>query len=205
MLRVYITTIPLQGFKDLEKNLYRSTENVKELQTRFPILQVLCNTMQEGDEAKVIAIRSVNGDTARNFGYFKEELQALGVPETQLKELPLPDDQDCNTLIRLCRDLCDALPEKARVYTDITYGTKTIPLVQLAALSCAESTHTELEVGGVCYGEMKRVNGESVNKAFLHNVTALYYLQGLVGGIRDRETAELVYRQLVWMSENAKN
>ena len=88
MLRVYITTIPLQGFKDLEKNLYRSTENVKELQTRFPILQVLCNTMQEGDEAKVIAIRSVNGDTTRNFGYFKEELQALGVPETQLRSCP---------------------------------------------------------------------------------------------------------------------
>lgn len=205
MLRVYITTIPLQGFKDLEKNLYRSTENVKELQTRFPILQVLCNTMQEGDEAKVIAIRSVNGDTTRNFGYFKEELQALGISEAQVREMPLPDDQDCHTLIQLCRDLCDALPEKARVYTDITYGTKTIPLVQLAALSCAEATHAELEVGGVSYGEMKRVNGESINCFILHDVTALYHLQGLVGGIRDQETAELVYRQLIWMSENSEN
>ena len=152
MKRIYVTTIPLQGFRDLAKNTYRSAANSGDIETRFPILQVLHNTLQEGDDFHIIAIRSVNGDTQRNFGYLKEELQAMGFTEDHIRELSMPDEQDCSTLIRLCRDLCDVLPEKGIAYMDITYGTKTIPLVQLAALTCAAATHEELEVGGVYYG-----------------------------------------------------
>ena len=157
MKRIYVTTIPLQSRLDLAKNIYRSSANSGDIETRFPILQVLHNTLQEGDDFHIIAIRSVNGDTQRNFGYLKEELQAMGFTEDHIRELPMPDEQDCSTLIRLCRDLCDVLPEKGIAYMDITYGTKTIPLVQLAALTCAAATHEELEVGGVYYGEMRRV------------------------------------------------
>ena len=141
MKRIYVTTVPLQGFRDLAKNTYRSAANSGDIETRFPILQVLHNTLQEGDDFHIIAIRSVNGDTQRNFGYLKEELQAMGFTEDHIRELPMPDEQDCSTLIRLCRDLCDVLPEKGIAYMDITYGTKTIPLVQLAALTCAAATH----------------------------------------------------------------
>lgn len=203
MKRCYVTTIPLQGRNDLAKNIYRSKANAEEIETRFPILQVLRNTLQDGDEAFIIAIRSENGDTLRNFGYLKEELQSLGLTEDHIRELPMPDEQDSSTLIRLCRELCDLLPEKGCAYMDITYGTKTVPLVQLAALTCAAATHEELEVGGVCYGEMKRINGQSVNRFILHDSTPLYHLQGLVGGIHgNKETAEMVYNQLVWMSQN---
>lgn len=203
MKRIYVTTIPLQGRLDLTKNTYRSSANSGDIETRFPILQVLHNTLQEGDDFHIIAIRSVNGDTQRNFGYLKEELQAMGFTEDHIRELPMPDEQDFSTLIRLCRDLCDVLPEKGIAYMDITYGTKTIPLVQLAALTCAAATHEELEVGGVYYGEMRRVNGQSVNQSVLHDVTPLYHLQGLVGGIHgNKDTAEMVYNQLVWMSQN---
>ena len=123
MKRIYVTTIPLQGRLDLTKNTYRSSANSGDIETRFPILQVLHNTLQEGDDFHIIAIRSVNGDTQRNFGYLKEELQAMGFTEDHIRELPMPDEQDCSTLIRLCRDLCDVLPEKGIAYMDITYGT----------------------------------------------------------------------------------
>ena len=125
------------------------------------------------------------------------------------------------TQCKMCRDFCNEkevthfydvgqmgiehalLPEKGIAYMDITYGTKTIPLVQLAALTCAAATHEELEVGGVYYGEMRRVNGQSVDQSVLHDVTPLYHLQGLVGGIHgNKDTAEMVYNQLVWMSQN---
>ena len=115
MKRIYVTTIPLQGRLDLTKNTYRSSANSGDIETRFPILQVLHNTLQEGDDFHIIAIRSVNGDTQRNFGYLKEELQAMGITEDHIRELPMPDEQDCSTLIRLCRDLCDVLPEKGIV------------------------------------------------------------------------------------------
>ena len=103
--------------------------------------------------------------------------------------------------MQLCRDVADVLPQVTRVYACITYGTKSIPVVTLAALTCAEATHTELEVGGIYYGEIRRQNGRTVS-ARLNDVTVLYQLSGLVGGIRDSKTAEEVFRQLIWMSEH---
>ena len=42
-----------------------------------------------------------------------------------------------------------------------------------------------------------------MDQSILHDVTPLYHLQGLVGGIHgNKETAEMVYNQLVWMSQN---
>ena len=116
MKRIYVTTIPLQGFRDLTENTYRNAANSGDIETRFPILQVLHNTLQEGDDFHIIAIRSVNGDTQRNFGYLKEELQAMGFTEDHIRELPMPDEQDCSTLIRLCRDLCDAAGKRHRLH-----------------------------------------------------------------------------------------
>lgn len=202
MLRVYATTIPLQGRFDLASSIYQSEENVEPIRTRFPIVQVIRNTLQEGDEVKVIAVRQMCSDTERNFGFLKEDLQTLGISTAQVEELPLPDAQDTRTLIGLCRDLTDRLPQVCRVYVCITYGTKPIPLVELAALTCAEATHKELEVGGVYYGEMKREDGKPTNCFLLHNMGPLYHLGGIVGSIRDEAAAEAMFRQLIWMSEH---
>ena len=50
---------------------------------------------------------------------------------------------------------------------------------------------------------MRRVNGQSMNQSVLHDVTPLYHLQGLVGGFHgNKDTAEMVYNQLVRMSQN---
>ena len=116
----------------------------------------------------------------------------------------LPEDQRPETLIGLCRDLVDALPQVTRVYACITYGSKSIPVVTLTALTCAEATHTELEVGGVYYGEVKRENGR-VLSARLYDMAALYQLSGLVGTMRDSRTAEQVFHQLIWMNERRED
>lgn len=203
MVRVYVTAVPLQGRSDLASNIYQSKEDRKPVRTRFPIVQVICNTAEEGDEVRVIAIRQMSSDTERNFGYLKEELEALHVG-AQVTEIALPDGQDAKTLIGLCRDLTDAMPQVGRAYVCITYGTKTIPLVELAALTCAESTHKELEVGGVYYGEMKRTDGSATGCSLLHNMSALYHLYGIVGSVHDSSAAEALFRQLIWLSENGE-
>ena len=115
MKRIYVTTIPLQGRLDLAKNTYRSSANSSASRPVFPIPVYPCTTRcSESDDFHIIAIRSVNGDTQRNPGYLKEELQAMGFTGNHIRELPMPDEQDCSTRIRLCRDLCDVLPEKKR-------------------------------------------------------------------------------------------
>lgn len=199
MLNIYLTTVPLQGKFDLEKIAYGSTlPGGESIQTRFPILQVIHDTMQPNDSAQVLVIRQKNADTARNYTYLLEELAAQGIPEDKVVQIALPEKQDPATLVGLCRDVADALPQVGRVYACITYGTKSIPVVEMAALRCAEATHTELEVGGLYYGEVQRLGGVT-QAAHLHDVSVLYRLAGLVDGIHDPETAEEVFRQLIWV------
>lgn len=202
MLKTYITTVPLQG--KLDPMLYQRDHAAPPTATCFPIVQVMRDTLEPGDTVRLLAIRQENADTARNYQRLLEELAQLGIAEAQVELVPLPEDQRPETLIGLCRDLVDALPQVTRVYACITYGSKSIPVVTLTALSCAEATHTELEVGGVYYGEVKRENGKVVG-ARLYEMSALYQLAGLVGTMRDSKTAEEVFRQLIWMSQHRED
>lgn len=202
MLKTYITTVPLQG--KLDPMLYQRERAEALTATCFPIVQVMRDTLEPGDTVRLLAIRQENADTARNYQRLLEELAQLGIAEAQVELVPLPEDQRPETLIGLCRDLVDALPQVTRVYACITYGSKSIPVVTLTALSCAEATHTELEVGGVYYGEVKRENGKVVG-ARLYEMSALYQLAGLVGTMRDSKTAEEVFRQLIWMSQHRED
>ena len=202
MLKTYITTVPLQG--KLDPMLYQRERAEAPTATCFPIMQVIRDTLEPGDTVRLLAIRQENADTARNYQRLLEELAQLGIAEAQVEPVPLPEDQRPETLIGLCRDLVDALPQVTRVYACITYGSKSIPVVTLTALSCAEATHTELEVGGVYYGEVKRENGKVVG-ARLYEMAALYQLAGLVGTMRDSKTAEEVFRQLIWMSQHRED
>ena len=202
MLKTYITTVPLQG--KLDPMLYQRDHAAAPTATCFPIVQVMRDTLEPGDTVRLLAIRQENADTARNYQRLLEELAQLGIAKEQVEPVPLPEDQRPETLIGLCRDLVDALPQVTRVYACITYGSKSIPVVTLTALSCAEATHTELEVGGVYYGEVKRENGKVVG-ARLYEMSALYQLAGLVGTMRDSKTAEEVFRQLIWMSQHRED
>lgn len=202
MLKTYITTVPLQG--KLDPMLYQRERAEAPTATCFPIVQVMRDTLEPGDTVRLLAIRQENADTARNYQRLLEELAQLGIAEAQVELVPLPEDQRPETLIGLCRDLVDALPQVTRVYACITYGSKSIPVVTLTALSCAEATHTELEVGGVYYGEVKRENGKVVG-ARLYEMSALYQLAGLVGTMRDSKTAEEVFRQRIWMSQHRED
>lgn len=202
MLKTYITTVPLQG--KLNPMLYQRERAEAPTATCFPIVQVMRDTLEPGDMVRLLAIRQENADTARNYQRLLEELAQLGIAKEQVEPVPLPEDQRPETLIGLCRDLVDALPQVTRVYACITYGSKSIPVVTLTALSCAEATHTELEVGGVYYGEVKRENGKVVG-ARLYEMAALYQLAGLVGTMRDSKTAEEVFRQLIWMSQHRED
>ena len=202
MLKTYITTVPLQG--KLDPMLYQRERAEAPTATCFPIVQVIRDTLEPGDTVRLLAIRQENTDTARNYQRLLEELAQLGITEEQVEPVPLPEDQRPETLIGLCRELVDALPQVTRVYACITYGSKSIPVVTLTALTCAEATHTELEVGGVYYGEVRRENGKVVG-ARLYEMSALYQLAGLVGTMRDSKTAEEVFHQLIWMSQHRED
>ena len=113
MLKTYITTVPLQG--KLDPMLYQRERAEAPTATCFPIVQVMRDTLEPGDTVQLLAIRQENADTARNYQRLLEELAQLGIAEDQVHQLHLPEDQCPETLIGLCRDLVDALPQVTRV------------------------------------------------------------------------------------------
>lgn len=202
MLQTYITAVPLQGQADLAKIAYERPGKPP-VPTRFPILQVIRDTLAPGDEAKVIAIRQKSGDTARNYALFLQELAQVGIAESCVQQLALPQDQSPQVLLNLCQQLTAAIPAQTRAHACITYGTKSIPIVIFAALNCAEATHTEVEIGRLCYGEIQRENGR-ICSSHLCDMAALYQLSGLVGSTQDPQTAKQVFDQLLWMNTAQK-
>lgn len=204
MLRTYITTIPLQGKFDLECVRYeRRKPKTDPIPTCFPIVQVLADTAEPGDEVRVLAIRQLNGDTARNYALLVKELGRHGVSEQQITTIPMAENQESSTLLELCEALVSALPERTRVYTCITFGTKSIPVVQLTALSCAEKIRRELEIGGIYYGEIRRENGE-IRSASLNDVGVLYHMGGLVSQMQTGEDAQAMMRHLLWLERRGE-
>ena len=113
MLKTYITTVPLQG--KLDPMLYQRDHAAPPTATCFPIVQVMRDTLEPGDTVQLLAIRQENADTARNYQRLLEELTQLGIAEHQVRQIHLPEDQRPETLIGLCRDLVDALPQVTRV------------------------------------------------------------------------------------------
>lgn len=209
MLQTYITAVPLQSRAGLAKIAYQVPGN-RPVSTRFPVIQIIHDTLMPGDKARVIAIRQQNADTAYNYGLLLQELAEAGIAQNQVQEVPLPENQSPQTLIQLCRRLVNLIPAQTRVHACITYGTKSIPIVIFAALSCAEAIHAEVEVGRLCYGEVRREDGR-ICGAQLYDMAALYQLSGLVSSVPNQQIAEQVFQQLIWLNgaqeekENATN
>lgn len=120
-----------------------------------------------------------------------------------MRQIDLPEDQHPETLIGLCRDLVDALPQVTRV--------------------CLHHLRIQEHPGGHAdgidlrrsypYGAGSRrcvlwrgqAGKRQVLSARLYDMAALYQLAGLVGTMRDSRTAEQVFHQLIWMNEHRED
>jgi len=205
MNRVYITAIPLQGKSDLETLIYAADWVKKEnvIETRFPIVQVMVETAKEKDSIQILAIRQENADTDRNFSFFQRELKERGFSTALIKEITLPENQNTANLLNLLQKIVEELPTEARVYACITYGTKSIPIITMASLNCAEKMNPEMEIGGIYYGEVQRENGE-IKSSNLCDLTALYQLSTIVSQMNSSENAEDMFNHLMWMNDHSQ-
>lgn len=174
MLKTYITAVPLQGSRGIEKVLYRSADARQPVQpTQFPIVQILRGTLTPQDTVKVIAVMPDNPDTRRNLNSLQEELFSFGIGQVQI--LPLPEVPDSRTMAHLCCRLTDAIPQNSLVYACITYGTKPLALAMTAALTRAE-TARGAKATGLYYGELQRRDGKFTGEAHLYNELPLLHL-----------------------------
>ncbi len=183
MREVYLTGIPLQpmGSKVLYET--RNYENPANIETCFPIIPILNNSIENRNEKIIISVRTKNEDTDANMEILKNEIDDITENDfkVQIKDIYVPEDQleivNGNYLMRII----DEIEEDSIVYADITYGTKLASVMMVYALLAAEKIKN-IEVRGIYYGEVVREN--KIAKAYYsYDMTKLMLLSGSIDGL----------------------
>lgn len=194
MRKVYITNIPLQGRGKLLKVLYRprGTELKHNRETSFPIIPVIQEHREEGDETTVLAVRSNNKDTPDNYAAFLEELAALGIGGDQVEEISVEENQSESVSLALMMKILEEIPDDSIIYADISFGTKPMSAILLYAMSFVEKMKN-CEVDGIYYGEIQRRDGKVADTGF-YDLTMFKLLGNVIDqmknlGISDMQAA----------------
>lgn len=184
MIKTFITSISLQARGDLTSIFYNpqgSLELKKNLETSFPIIPVIASEMENTEDIKIIAIRTVNNDTKDNYEVFLNEIKNLGISTEKVTQIAVVENQSKTIGVNMLMDILKAIPTDSLVYADITFGTKPMSSILLYAMSYIEKLNKDVEVEGIYYGELPRENGKPVyERAALYDLTAYKYLSDVI-------------------------
>ncbi len=185
MRKTYITNISLQAKGDLLKVLYepKGFTLARNRVFSFPVIPVIAENQEAGDEVTVLAVRPDNADTPDNYAAFLRELSELGIGEEAVKVLSVAENQSDAVSLELLMRIIEEIPDESLVYGDITFGTKPMSAVLLYALSFLPKIK-DCEVDGIYYGEIKRAGGEMV-EASLYDLTAFHLLGDMIDQMKE--------------------
>ena len=192
MKRTYVTAISLQGRGGLEKGVYQPNgfSLSKNIETSFPIVPVIANTMGRVEDAEIIVLRTENNDVKDNYGAFLSELETLGFSEKNVKQISIEENQSKSVGLATLVHILEEIPEDSLVYADITFGTKPMSAMILHAMNCIENVK-DTEVEGIFYGELPRENGKSNwENAKLYDLTVYKYLNDVIEQLKGLEVSE---------------
>ena len=181
MKRIYFTAIPLQSNFILEPCVPEPV-NFKLQDTslrRFPIIRIMSQTMQPGDEAVLVIVRQKNSEHNPNYDAILEELKGLHLEHVEVKDLSLEESQDRNVVVGMFRSMLDVLEDNCCYYACLTFGTKIWPLVLTSVFNYAEKVLEDTHIEGVYYQEALRENGKIVRHR-LYDMSVLFALNSVV-------------------------
>ncbi len=191
MKKVFITVISLQARNGLEKLVYHPVGFQfleKERETSFPIVPVIAEHLDRKEEIEVIAVRFKNQDVADNYQYFLGELKELGIGEEQIKVVEMPENQNNDTIEQVFMDLIRAIPNHSEIRACVTFGTKPISVVITTALSLIDKLLSDVEVDGIYYGEIPRVDGKAKKEeAKIYDMSILMELGGVINQLYEMD------------------
>lgn len=181
MKRIYFTAVPLDSnfaieLKPLKPVNFSLNTNIREY--AYPIIPIIDATMQEGDECKVIVVRQTNSPTSPNYNQFRSELNALNLPQLDVIDVTVDENQSSDLLLGLYKKLLTFTENNACYYTDITFGTKTLPIILFSVLTYVDRILSETEVSGIYYQEVLRKAG-AMTDAYLYEVSTIFSINSI--------------------------
>lgn len=153
----------------------------------YPILSCLSGLLSSDDSVKIVLLCKCdpNGNYLRNVERFKKEFsERCGsvVPDPEYRILNTEFDEGKDETEKLLLKLVAECEDGTEIISDTTYGSKTMPVVLLAALSFAVE-HLACKVQYVFYGQVYFQNETPTNPR-LCNLSYLIYLNSLLNTLR---------------------
>lgn len=189
MRKIFVTNMSLQSRSDLGQVLYnpKGFDLNNNRKTRFPIIPIIAEYLEEGDEVKVIVLRLINEDTKDNLERLYEELQTLNIGREQVKVIESEENQERNSELKLFLELLSELDGESIAFYDITFGTKPLSALLLYAASYSYELK-ETQIGGIYYGEIPRKDGKPIPEAEgLYDMTYMVSFGDLIHNLKEIE------------------
>ena len=188
MKKVIICSIPMR--ESVEKTEYISNDlslPVSGQACRYPVNSFLSQTVEEGDELKVILLIKKDGNTyyEKNMLLFRQELEEMCGDVSIRAEYVLIDtdfDQQKETHEQLMGRLVDEIEVGAHIISDITYGPKDLPVIIFLALNFAEK-YLQCEIDNILYGKAE-FKDHKVIRSEICDMIPLYCLSSVTSTIR---------------------
>lgn len=205
-MKKYYTAISQQSETSLKLIQYQNPGKSSILdygQTHFPIIPLLVNTVKAGETIKIFAVKQDYQRTDYCLKVLQDELQSIQAEIGFKYEMEILDTPRCEVIeshLDLFKRLVDSTADGDRVYADITFGTKPIPMIMLMFMSFAYRCRQNTEIEHIVYGAF---NHEE-NNAALYDVTALFYMNSVVNQLDPGEISDpaAVIRKLIDMENS---
>ena len=184
MKKIVFATIPMQEIK--EGIVYKSEEN-KAIEYEKPVLftvdSLLAKTLEKGDEVKIVRIVTEGKFSDDNLKLQKDELDKINseikadISYVEVREAFRETNQVLHSRFR---QLVNSLETGCEIYTDMTFGPKTLTPVLFYVLGFAEKFF-DADIKNIVYGKVDfDKNKHPVpDTAEIFDVTSLYYLNSM--------------------------
>lgn len=190
-MKKYITAISLQN--DFTPVVYEPKfycKNPYMGETRFPIISLIANKVEAGEEIEIIPILLQREAVKDNYAVFKKELSDLASEKGFSYKIAEPiykeSGEDVDNILKLFWDLTKVVEDNDELSACITYGTKTVPILLTMALNYAYKIKKNVTISEIVYGQTDfPKNGEANKQSYLYDTTSLFYINSIIEKVSD--------------------
>lgn len=178
MKKQFIITISMQTPENLRKLSYKDdiSGKVFHIKSCYPSIPLIDANIDDGDEVTITAImvKDDNGRSQVNLELFEQELKELS--NSKKRELKINSivtvehNESRDKQVEFFKDICSSYDKDAKIYMDITYGTKATPVVLFSSLIYAEKV-CGCDIKKIVYGKYS-FNESEVGEIF--DIRCLY-------------------------------
>lgn len=204
MRKILICNVTMR--EDLVPLVYQS-ENPSLIMSKravtYPVLSCLKSLISPSDSIKIVLISKCdpNGNYLKNIEQFKKEfLEQCGKrsDDSEYKIIDVEFDEEKQSTAQILSAIVDECEDGAEIISDITYGTKTLPVVLLAALSFAVK-HLNCKVEHVFYGQVYFQNNiptcpKLCDLSYLIYLNSLLYTLQCDSSYKARQTLKMLLK-----------